>query len=45
MSDKDKNSEKEDRKNLDKGPLKDEHMNQYGKQKGDRDEKIKRRKK
>lgn len=45
MDKKDRNKEKEDSDNLDKGPLKDEHMNQYGKKKSGRDKKNIRKKK
>ncbi|WP_262490355.1 hypothetical protein [Leeuwenhoekiella sp. MAR_2009_132] len=40
MSDKTKNDKKEDKKSIDKGPLKDKHINQYG----DQDDKKKKRK-
>ncbi|MEC7784395.1 hypothetical protein [Leeuwenhoekiella palythoae] len=40
MSDKSKNDKKEDKKDIDKGPIKDDHKNQYGSTK---DRKKKRR--
>jgi len=45
MDKKDRNKEKEDSDKLDRGPLKDEHMNQYGKTKpGDKKDNVRKKK-